>query len=141
MGIRRRAFRLERALTLLLDHSALQARRVHGVRLFGSEARGTASETSDLDLAVLCEPALQLDRFRLMDGLGRALSRDVDVIDLVTAPAMLAWEVLTTGRLVFEGDAIRLEEFMRRARFASEDAAQRDRMILLAQIDDGAVPR
>jgi len=76
-----------------------------------------------------------------MDGLGRALSRDVDVIDLVTAPAMLAWEVLTTGRLVFEGDAIRLEEFMRRARFASEDAAQRDRMILLAQIDDGAVPR
>lgn len=126
---------LEQALALLREHGALQARRLDGVWLFGSQARGTASSASDIDLAVLCEPALELDRFRLMDSLGRALSRDVDVIDLATAPPTLTWEVLTTGRLVFEGDAIRVEGFMRRARFAAEDAEQRDRMVLLAQVD------
>lgn len=125
----------KQALTLLLDHSELQTRRVDGVWLFGSQARGTASSTSDVDLAVLCEPALELRRFRLMDDLARALSRDVDVIDLATADPTLTWEVLTTGRLVFEGEAIRVEEFVRRARFAAEDAEQRDRMVLLAQLD------
>ena len=74
----------KQALTLLLDHSELQTRRVDGVWLFGSHARGTASSTSDVDLAVLCEPALELGRFRLMGDLGGALSRDVDVIDLAT---------------------------------------------------------
>lgn len=132
---------LEQALALLREQSVLQARRLDGVWLFGSQARGTASSASDIDLAVLCEPALELDRFRLMDRLGRALSRDVDVIDLATAPPTLTWEVLTTGRLVFEGDAIRVEEFVRRARFAAEDAEQRDRMVLLAQVDGSGATR
>jgi predicted nucleotidyltransferase len=126
---------LEQALTSLLEHSVFQARRLDGVWLFGSHARGTATSASDLDLAVLCEPALELDRFRLMDSLGRALSRDVDVIDLVTAAPSLTWEVLTTGRVVFEGDAIRVEQFVRHARFVAEDSEQRDRMVLLAQVD------
>ena len=132
---------VEQALTLLLHHGVLQSRRVDGVWLFGSEARGTAGPTSDVDFGVLCEPSLELDRFRLIDGIGRALSRDVDVIDLATAAPVLTWEVLTTGRLVFEGDAVRVETFMRRARFAAEDAEQRDRMVLLAQIDDAGAIR
>lgn len=73
--------------------------------------------------------------------LGRALSHDVDVIDLATATPILTWEELTTGRLVFEGDAVRVEEFTRRARFAAEDAEQRERMVLLAQIDDAGAIR
>jgi predicted nucleotidyltransferase len=128
------------ALALLLlqlrqPREAATPRRVDGVWLFGSCARGTATSESDIDLAVLCEPALELARVRLMDSLGRALSRNVDLIDLATAPPTLTWEVLTTGRLLFVDNAPRVEEFLRRARFAAEDAEQRDRMVLLAQID------
>jgi predicted nucleotidyltransferase len=123
-----------RALALLEEENVLPARRVHGVWIFGSRVRGTAHPASDLDLALLCEPALDLDRFRLMDMLARRLGCEVDVIDLRSAAPTLTWEVLTTGRLVLETDALRVEEFVRRARFAAEDAEQRDRMILLAQI-------
>lgn len=63
------------------------------------------------------------------------------MIDLATAAPILTWEVLTTGRLMFEGDALRVEEFVRRARFAAEDAEQRDRMVLLAQVDGFGAPR
>jgi predicted nucleotidyltransferase len=122
------------ALAVLLEQGVVSDRRIIGVWVFGSHARGTAHSGSDLDLAVLCEPALELDRFRLMDTLARRLERDVDVIDLGTAPPTLVWEVLTTGRLVLESDALGVEAFVRHARFAAEDAEQRDRMILLAQI-------
>jgi uncharacterized protein len=131
---------LARALEVILAHVARSARRLDAVWLFGSHARGTATASSDLDLAVLCEPALGLERFRLMDSLGRALQCEVDVIDLRTAPPTLAWEVLTSGRLVLEVDALAAEAFLRRARFAAEDAEQRDRMILLAQIEPPGVP-
>jgi len=123
-----------RALAVLLEQGVTADRRVTGVWVFGSHARGMAHSGSDLDIAVLCEPALELDRFRLMDTLARRLERDVDVIDLDTASPTLVWEVLTTGRLIFQSDALGVEAFVRHARFAAEDAEQRDRMILLAQI-------
>lgn len=66
---------VEQALVLLLEHDLLRARRLDGVWVFGSRAQGTANSASDVDLAVLCEPALELDRFRLIDSLGRAPCR------------------------------------------------------------------
>jgi hypothetical protein len=69
-----------------------------------------------------------------MDQVGRSLGRDVDVIDLRTAPPALGWEVLTTGRLVEERDELAVEKFVREARYAAEDDEQRSRMVLLAQV-------
>ena len=105
-----------------------------GVWVFGSVARGEDQPDSDIDLAVLCEPALGLDRAIVMDQVGRSLGRDVDVIDLRTAPPALGWEVLTTGRLVEERDELAVEKFVREARYAAEDDEQRSRMVLLAQV-------
>ena len=68
-----------------------------------------------------------------MDELGSALARDVDIIDLAEASATLAWEVVTSGRLIHEGDDLAVEHFLRRARYEAEDAEQRNRMIVLAQ--------
>lgn len=53
---------------------------------------------------------------------------------MAAAPAILAWEIVTTGRLVVENDALALEEFLRRTRYAAEDEEQRARMVLLAQV-------
>jgi predicted nucleotidyltransferase len=131
---------LSKALARLSAPGALGPKRLLGVWVFGSQARGLGTPASDLDLGVLSEPPLELERFRLMDALGRELDRDVDVIDLRATSPILAWEVLTTGRCVLEADALAVEDFLRRARFAAEDMEQRDRMILLAQVSEPARP-
>jgi hypothetical protein len=40
---------------------------------------------------------------------------------------------VTSGRLVLECDERKVEAFLRSARYAAEDEAQRNRMIVLAQ--------
>jgi hypothetical protein len=57
----------------------------------------------------------------------------VDVIDMGSAPPVLKWEVITTGRLLVERDAVAVADFVRRARWEADDDQQRNRMILLAQ--------
>lgn len=126
------------ALEALLRLPLMVERRVAGVWLFGSVLRGEDRPESDIDLAILCQPALGLDRAVAMDQVGRALDRDVDVIDLATAPPALVWEILVTGRLVYERDELEVERFMRAARYAAEDDEQRSRMILLAQVGANA---
>lgn len=65
-----------------------------------------------------------------MDQLARELGRDVDVIDLA---ATLAWEILTSGRLLIENDELANEAFLRHARYAAEDEVRRNRMIVLTR--------
>ena len=111
----------------------LGERRLVAIWIFGSHSRGQAREDSDLDLGVLCEPPLGLERARWMDVLSREAGVEVDVIDLGTTSATLAWEVITTGRLVVERDPVAVERFMRSARCGADDEASRNRMIVLAQ--------
>jgi predicted nucleotidyltransferase len=131
---------VSRAIARLSAPGALGHRQLQGIWLFGSQARGAATPVSDLDLGVLSEPSLELERFRWMDELGRELDRDVDIIDLRSTSPILAWEILTTGRCVLETDPLAVEDFLRRTRYEAEDAEQRDRMILLAQLEEPARP-
>ncbi len=120
------------ALAALLSTPELAGRAVAGVWLFGSLATGRARADSDVDLAVLCTPPLGNDRFALMDRVASLIGRELDVIDLATVAPAVAWEVVTTGRLLHERDELAVESFVRHARFAVEDAARRDRMVVLA---------
>lgn len=122
-------------MTALVDAPAMAGRRIQGLWIFGSVARGQERSDSDVDLAVLCEPQLGLERAVVMDQVARSLGRNADVIDLRSAAPSLAWEVLTTGRLVDERDAVAVERFVREARYAAEDDEQRSRMVLLAHVD------
>jgi len=118
----------------------MKRRRLIACWAFGSRAAGKERPGSDVDLAVLCEPALGLERAKVMDIVGRALQVDIDLVDMATAPAGLRWEVITTGKLVVEYDPPAVEEFVRRARWNAEDEEQRNRMILLAQIPEIPTP-
>jgi uncharacterized protein len=111
---------------------SLTGRTVQGAWIFGSRGAGTHVASSDLDLALLCDPPLGLDRVALADTLAARLGVDVDVVDMATADPILAWEVITSGRLLFVREPATLQAFMRRARFRAEDADQRNRMIVLA---------
>jgi hypothetical protein len=57
-----------------------RARKAHNVRLFGSVARGEATEDSDIDFLVTFDPDYTLwDHIGLMQDLSELLGRRVDV--------------------------------------------------------------
>ena len=74
--------------------------------LFGSVARGAASSTSDIDLAVLLEQptadTLRGPLARLRLDLEDALGRPVDLMTMETAPPDLIHRVLRDGVLLVD---------------------------------------
>ena len=86
--------------------------RPAAVYLFGSAAAGRLRPGSDIDLAILptrfISPMAVLDAgFQLAD----TFRRDVDLIDLERSNAVLRKEVLANGRLLYETDPVRRNEF------------------------------
>lgn len=93
--------------------------------LFGSVARGTATATSDIDVAVLftAEPSgtlagLHLD---LEAEIERAVGTPVQLVVLNRAPVDLVHRVLRDGMLVLDRDPSRRIRFEVRARNAYFD--------------------
>lgn len=80
--------------------------------LHGSHAAGKADEESDLDIAVLASPSLGAKerfelRFRLMRDVSEALRMPFEKIDLIMlqdVPALLQFNVIRNGMLLFERD-------------------------------------
>jgi predicted nucleotidyltransferase len=81
--------------------------------LFGSHARGTADESSDVDVAVWLDPELgaaeQLDReLALLAELEGRLGDDgVDLVVLNAAPPLLRHRVLRDGVVLVDRDPLR----------------------------------
>ena len=73
---------------------------------FGSSAAGTTRPDSDVDLAILCARRLDpVARFELQEQVAGALRTDVDLVDLRAASTVMASQIVTTGVLLYEGDA------------------------------------
>lgn len=96
----------------LLQRIRATLREVQGVWLFGSFARGQATASSDLDLAVLGPGTFDpVTLFDLGLELGVLARRDVDLVDLRRAPVVLKKEILTGGTLVATDSAPACERF------------------------------
>ena len=96
-------------------------RGVAAVYLFGSVARGERRPGSDLDVAVLLEPAPERGTFEslrldLRAELESELGRDVDLVVLNHAPPDLAHRVLRDAVLIIEPDPSARVRFEVRAR-------------------------
>ena len=94
--------------------------------LFGSVARGTSRPGSDLDVAVLLDPAPERGtwaslRLDLRAELEARLGREVDLVVLNHAPPDLTHRVLRDGKLVIETDPSARVRFEVRARNAYFD--------------------
>lgn len=81
---------------------------VVAVYLFGSVARGEATDASDVDIAVLFErapaPALTGEVLTLAGDIERHLGRTVDLVNLNRASADLVHRVLRDGVIVCDRD-------------------------------------
>ena len=65
------------------NRTSLQALGLRGMSLFGSTARGEASQISDVDLAVLLDENAKIDLFRfaaISDQLSQMLHSRVDLV-------------------------------------------------------------
>ncbi|MBM6550566.1 type VII toxin-antitoxin system MntA family adenylyltransferase antitoxin [Marinomonas ostreistagni] len=72
------------------------------IYLFGSQADGSATPSSDIDVAVLLKKKLDpVTRFDLEQSLAIELNQDVDLVDLLTASTVLQNQVIMHGKLLF----------------------------------------
>ena len=100
---------LDRALVRTLRAALPDVRAVY---LYGSRAGGYARDGSDVDVAVLpAEPLTPDVRWDLAARLADVLRADVDLLDLRTSTAVMRYEVITTGRLIYEADAAERQRF------------------------------
>jgi uncharacterized protein len=92
----------------LREYFETHAAGVVAVYLFGSVARGTAGERSDVDVGVLLarDPPATLEGLllRLEASLERTVEAPVQLVVLNTAPPDLVHRILRDGRLVVERD-------------------------------------
>jgi predicted nucleotidyltransferase len=94
--------------------SVLQARAcVQLAYLFGSAARGTATVSSDIDVALLTTDECDLNE--LTAALERALGARIDLVDLRSAPPLLAREIMREGVVLVSRDEGRRAAFELRA--------------------------
>jgi predicted nucleotidyltransferase len=89
--------------------------------IFGSEARGDRHARSDVDVAVGASGGRKLSALELGDIASRleaAAGRSIDIVDLESAPAALAYRIFRDGQVILERERARL--VARRARAVLE---------------------
>ncbi len=97
--------------------------RVDLAVLFGSVARGTAQAESDVDVGIVPSRPMSLrETLDLGVALERALGREVDLVILDGAAALLLVFEAAKGRPLYERTAGAWGDFVTRAMFAHDDA-------------------
>lgn len=90
--------------------------------LYGSHAKGTERQDSDMDFAALFRRRPEgLEIFDARTELEEVLRRDVDLIDLDQAPPILAMQVLKHGRLLVDRNPSRRHDAFSRILSLYED--------------------
>lgn len=84
-----------------------QRKDIAAAYLFGSQARGTGRENSDIDVAVLFyrleDKLARFDRrLEMIIELERMVGRKVDVVDMEEAPLLLRHQILKDGILLVD---------------------------------------
>jgi predicted nucleotidyltransferase len=81
--------------------------------LFGSTARGTQRNDSDIDIGIVPEdPELPLnEELTLQTELSRVSGRQVDLVRLDRASTLLRWQVVRYGRALIEAEPFAAARF------------------------------
>ena len=81
------------------------------VYIFGSQARGDQTATSDIDIGFACEKSITcLEVWECAGNIAALLNRDIDLVDFSNCPIALAFEGINQGQLIFDsGNASHFE--------------------------------
>lgn len=107
------------------------------VILFGSAAKERMRVDSDVDIAYLSHRRISdYERFMMAQRLADVLKRDVDLIDFYRASTVFQAQVVTTGKMLYDGEPfVRQEAFM--VALKSYALLNEERSEILAQIENG----
>lgn len=73
---------------------------------FGSRFSGQATDTSDIDLAILVDGRVPPEGlWQQANRLAETLDCDVDLLDLRAASTVMQYQVITTGQRLWQADA------------------------------------
>lgn len=82
----------------IIAHLQAKFEKLMAIYAFGSRVQGTATPTSDLDLAILVEgKAEPLTLWYASGDLGNLLNHDVDLLDFRAASTVMQNQILYTG--------------------------------------------
>jgi predicted nucleotidyltransferase len=97
---------------VIVEHLRAVLPGIVAVYRFGSTAQGTATSTSDIDIAVLARSPVPPDvRFDVQEQLAAKLGRNVDLVDVTTTSPVMAIQILANGALLHEGDSAARGQF------------------------------
>ncbi len=95
------------------------------IYLYGSYAKGTQTNDSDIDLAIVAKKTISTrERIVMETRLSNLLHRDVDLVVFAQASPLLQHQILKNGYLVYEADAAERVRQEVRARFEYLDAKE-----------------
>ncbi|MCD6170422.1 MAG: nucleotidyltransferase domain-containing protein [Candidatus Latescibacteria bacterium] len=99
---------MNKELTEIAEH-----RRITLVYLFGSRVKGKVGDLSDYDVAVLVDGGVPYQfKYQLAYELRNALNTErVDLVILNSAPIELAYNIISTGRLIYQRSVYDRVEF------------------------------
>jgi predicted nucleotidyltransferase len=93
----------QKNLIQTLQHLMPDVRLIY---LFGSQVDGSATPSSDIDVAVLLKKKLDpVARFDIEQIVAIKLNQDVDLVDLLTASTVLQNQVIMSGELLFGSES------------------------------------
>lgn len=90
--------------------------------LYGSQANGTSHPDSDVDIAVLYTAPLSFNQHcSLMQRLGKALNKTIDLVDLYSMNGTILKQILTKGRVLTGRGSTEFEGLLSRMVYNQED--------------------
>jgi uncharacterized protein len=115
---------------------------VKAIYLFGSQADGSASATSDVDLAFLTPfecitPPLEV--YKLKSKIELALRKDVDLVHLNKASTVFQFQITTTGMHLYVKNTHKILEYEALVLSMYQRLQQERKQILNQVIDSGKV--
>jgi len=79
------------------------SRLVHSIILFGSKARGTEKEKSDIDICIIPEPQIEIS-LKERISLNNSMPQNVDISFLDELPVYIRKRIFLEGRVLYTKD-------------------------------------
>lgn len=90
---------------LIIDTLKEDIPELQALYIFGSQVDGTATVSSDVDIAYLSQKTLSsMERWKLSQKLASSLSRDIDLIELSQTNTIFRYQILSTSERIYGGE-------------------------------------